>query len=61
MSGFLFYFAKFKELPGATLICFDFSTMVPKNGPKKGPKFKKRQKMTKPFGHFSDIAYKDKS
>ena len=37
----------FKELPGATFLCFEFSTRVPKNGPKNGQKFKKRRKMTK--------------
>ena len=25
--------------PGATLLCFEFSTTVPKNGPKNSPKF----------------------
>ena len=47
MLAFLFFFGKFKELPGATFLCFEFSTRVPKNGPKNGPKFKKRRKMTK--------------
>ena len=46
LLGF-FYFGKFKELPGTTLLCLAFSTTVPKTGPKNGPKFKKRQKMTK--------------
>ena len=36
-------FAKLKKLPGATLLFFEFSTTVPKNGPKNYPKFKKRQ------------------
>ena len=40
-------FGKIKELPGAAFLCFALSTTVPKNGPKSGPKFKKRQKMTK--------------
>ena len=35
----VFFVAKFKELPGATVPCFAFSTTVPKNSPKKGPKF----------------------
>ena len=30
----LIIFGKFKELPGATFLCFEFSTTVPKNGPK---------------------------
>ena len=38
---------KFKELPGATFFCFKFSTRVPNNGPKNGPKLKKHRKMTK--------------
>ena len=42
-----FFFWKLKELPGATFLCFEFSTRVPKNGPKIGTKFKKRRKMTK--------------
>ena len=44
MLGFLLSFGKFKALPGATLLCFAFSTTVPKYGPKK---FKKRQIITK--------------
>ena len=28
------FFGKFKELPGATLFCFAFSTTVPKKTPK---------------------------
>merc|ERR1712127_960450 len=52
---------KFKELPGATSLCFEFSTRVPKNGPKNGPKFKKRRKITKTISHLLDIVYKDKS
>ena len=49
------FFWKFKELPGATFLCFAFSITVPKNSHKNGPTFKKRQKMTKTisllFGH----------
>ena len=48
-------------LGGATILCFAFSTRVPKNGPKNAPKFKKRRKMTKTISHFSEILYKDKS
>ena len=43
MLGFLFFLGKFRKLPGETLLGFVFFTWVPKNG----PKFKKRQKMTK--------------
>merc|ERR1712127_1057863 len=41
------FFGKFKELPGATFLCFELSTRVPQNGPKNGQKLKKRRKMTK--------------
>ena len=41
------FFCKFKELPGATFLCFAFLTIVPKKGPKNGPKLKKKKKMTK--------------
>ena len=37
----------FKKLQDATFLCFEFSTRVPKNSSKNGPKFKKRRKMTK--------------
>ena len=48
-------FYLFKELPGATFLCFKFSTTVPKNGQKNSPKFKKRRKMTKTtFPHLGD-------
>ena len=43
MLGF-YFIEKFKELPGANFLCFEFSTTVPKNGPKNGPKFKNAEK-----------------
>ena len=36
-----------KNYQAQLFLCFEFSTRVHKNGPKNGPKFKKRRKMTK--------------
>ena len=42
--GARIFLGKFKELPGAALLCFAFSTVVPKNGPKNGPKLTNAKK-----------------
>ena len=60
-SDFSFYLKFCKKLPGATFLCFEFSTRVPKNGPKNGPKFKNAEKWPKPIPHLKEIQYKDKS
>ena len=51
------FFGKFKELPGATFLCFEFSTWVPKNGPKNGPKVKKMPKNDQNHFHTSRRSY----
>ena len=48
-------FNELRRYRTSKLLCVAFFTTVPKNGPKIGPKFKKRRKMTKIiwalFGH----------
>ena len=52
---------KFKELHGTIFLCLEFSTRVPKNGPKMVQSLKNAEKWPKSFLHISEILYKDKS